>query len=115
MTIYGITLTGFVVISFLSEFDSELDTYISKVNVSDPIIRFCQTSTYTFHYPVGYEFGSSVRKITFENLTFQAVKVSNHRHGTIRVLSRGNSEQMSNSGENEGKKMEAWVPEAGMI
>jgi hypothetical protein len=43
------------------------------------------------------------------------VKVSRHRHKTIRVLPSGKSEQISISGENEGKKMEAWLPEAGMI
>jgi hypothetical protein len=31
------------------------------------------------------------------------------------VLSSGKSEQISNSEEYEGKKMEAWLPEAGMI
>jgi hypothetical protein len=30
-------------------------------------------------------------------------------------LSSGKSEQISNSGENGGKTMEAWLPEAGMI
>jgi hypothetical protein len=40
-----------------------------------------------------------------------------HRHGAIRVpvLSSSKSEQISNSGENRGNKMEAWLPEAGMI
>jgi hypothetical protein len=35
----------------------------------------------------------------------------NQTHGTIRVLSSGKSEQISNIGENEKKKMNAWLPE----
>jgi hypothetical protein len=38
---------------------------------------------------------------------------SSHRHGTIRVPLSGKSEQIPKSGENRGKKMEAWLPKEG--